>query len=392
MNKSDFFHYLAQTTNDAPGLEVSHAEGALVYDMSGKRYIDLVGGFSVLNTGHRPVKIIEAIECQLNKYLHVTVYGEYAQQPQVTLAKKLNEILPAGLDKVFFTNSGSEAIEGAMKLAKRYLNRSEIISFDKAYHGSTQGALSIMGDEYFKKAYRPLLPGIRQFPFNDNTAADAINEKTACVIIEPVQGEAGARVADKQFLQNLRKKCNTYNTLLIFDEIQTGFGRLGTMFAIDHYGVVPDIVCLGKALGGGMPLAAFVSGKNIMDSLSHEPELGHITTFGGHPVSCAAGLASIELLLKEQIPSTVSQKEQIVRETLKHPLIKEVRGKGLLLAVELTNEEALHQVISGCREKGVLIDYFIFSRNSFRITPPLTINNELLAEAIHIIRAVLSSV
>lgn len=376
-----FHDLLAPTTSNPIGIHLKNAQGCILTDMHDRSYIDLVAGFSVNNIGYGRKEVLEAIQKQAENYLHTMVYGEFIQQAQVELARGLVDLLPANLHSVYFTNSGSEAVEGAVKLAKRCLNRSDVFGFVDAYHGSTHGALSLMGDEKFRRPFRPLLPGVYHLPLNDFTALDRINGYTAAVIIEPVQAEAGVRVADLSFLKRLREKCDETGTMLIFDEVQTGFGRLGDWFALEKYGVVPDILVLGKAIGGGMPLAAFISSKERMQLLSKDPFLGHITTFGGHPVSCAAGKASLDILKNESVIQFVEQKEQLFRQELKHDKIKEIRGQGLLLAVELESAAENHRVIRSAIENGVLLDYFIFADDAFRITPPLTISEEEIKEA-----------
>ena len=380
-----FLEKLAQTSTAPLLLEIEKAEGIYLYDSSGKSYMDLISGIAVSNVGHRHPKVVEAIKTQVDKYMHLMVYGEYIQQPQVKLAALLAEILPQALGCTYFVNSGSEAIEGAMKLAKRYTGRTEIISFKNAYHGSTQGALSIMGDEYFKNAYRPLLPDIRILEFNNETTLHEISEKTACVVVETIQGEAGVRIPAENFLKKLREKCNITGTLLILDEIQCGFGRTGKMFAFEHYNIVPDILCLAKAMGGGMPIGAFIASKEIMSVLKENPALGHITTFGGHPVSCAASYAAIKVIIEENLTEQIPAKENLFKELLKHPLIKEIRGKGLFLAIQLETPELMQKVINECIKNGLLLDWFLFCGNAIRIAPPLTITAEEIEKACSII-------
>ncbi len=384
-NRQLFTSYLAQTSDFPLSLEIEKAEGVYMYDVSGKKYLDLISGISVSNIGHRHPKVLQAIKEQLDKYLHLMVYGEYIQSPQVKLAALLASKLPPALSCSYFVNSGSEAIEGALKLAKRYTGKTEIISFKNAYHGSSHGALSVMGNEIFKNAFRPLLPDVRICEFNKEQELEKITSKTACVIIEPIQGEAGVRIPDYGFLMKLRRKCDQMKTLLIFDEIQTGFGRTGTLFAFEQFGVIPDIITIAKGMGGGMPIGAFISSKEIMDTLKDNPVLGHITTFGGHPVSCAASQGCLEAILEEKLIDTIYEKEQLFKSLLIHPAIIEVRGKGLLLAVEFTNYEFNKKVIDRCIEKGVITDWFLFCDNSMRIAPPLTIELEEINYACSII-------
>ena len=379
-----FYQHLAQTSPFPLALEIEKAEGVYLIDTSGKKYIDLISGISVSNVGHRHPKVLNAIHEQLNKYMHVMVYGEYVQSPQVKFAKRLTEFLPSTLNSVYFVNSGAEAIEGAMKLAKRFTGRTEIVSFKNAYHGSTQGALSIMGDERLKNPFRPLLPNTKQLHYNSFDEVKEITLNTACVIIEPIQGEAGIILPENGFLQALRKQCTEVGALLIYDEIQTGLGRTGKLFAMEHDGVIPDVVCLAKALGGGMPIGAFVADKKTMNVLTN-PELGHITTFGGHPICCAAGLAALDVLVNEKLHEQVAQKEKLFLQLLKHPKIKDVRSKGLLLAVEFDNFETNKKIIDHCIANSVIVDWFLFNMNSMRIAPPLTITEQQITDACCII-------
>lgn len=388
-NRQLFLLNTAQTSHTPKLLEVDRAEGVYIYEPSGKPYLDLVSGFAVSNVGHRHPAVLGAIQDQLNRYLHVTVYGEYVQASQVKFAEKLCTVLPDPLRSVYFVNSGAEATEGAMKLAKRVTGRSEIISCYNAYHGSTQGALSLMGNEYYKQAYRPLLPDVRHIAFNNTGDLDTITTRTAAVILETIQGEAGIRVPDATYMLELRKRCNDTGTLLILDEIQTGFGRTGKFFAFEHFNIVPDILLLAKGMGGGMPIGAFISSKDMMDSFKENPILGHITTFGGHPVSCAAGLATLNVILEEDLMKDVARKEELFRTHLRHPLIKEVRGKGLMLALQFESFEQVETISRQCTERGVIIDWFLHCDNSMRIAPPLIITDDQIAEACRIIKEVL---
>lgn len=383
--RTQFHNHLAQTSDMPMELEIVSADGNYQYDTKGKKYLDLISGIAVSNLGHNHPEIKKAITTQLDSHLHLMVYGEFVQSPQVKLATALSEILPENLSSVFFTNSGSEAVEGALKLAKRFTGRTEIISCKNAYHGATHGALSIIGSEEWKNSFRPLLPDVKQLLFNHWEDLSEITEKTACVIIEPVQGEAGVRIGNVYYLEALRKKCNETGTLLIFDEIQSGFGRTGKFFAFEHFGVIPDILLLGKALGGGLPLGAFISSKEIMDSLQTNPVLGHITTFGGHPLSCAASLAALEILKREKWISEAEEKGDLFKELLVHPEIIEVRGIGLMLAVEMRDFDYVQKVIKKCIKKGLITDWFLFSDNSLRIAPPLTITIDEVRKAIEII-------
>lgn len=380
-----FLQHNAQTSEAPLLLEFTHAKGIYLYDTAGKAHIDLISGISVSNIGHSHPRVIAAIQEQVSKYMHLMVYGEYVQHPQVVYAQKLAAHLPAALSTVYFTNSGSEAIEGAMKLAKRATGRTQIIACKNAYHGSTQGALSIMGNEDYKYAFRPLLPGISFINFNEVADLAKITSDTACVIIEPIQGEAGIINPDKDYFKALRERCDATETLLIIDEIQCGFGRTGSLWAFTEYGIVPDVLILGKALGGGMPLGAFIATPALMRTLSYNPVLGHISTFGGHPVCCAAGLAAFEVLLEEGLPEQVNQKEALFRKLLVHPKIKAVRGKGLLLALEFDSFEQNKRIIDGCISEGVITDWFLHNSNSMRIAPPLSITEAELEQACSII-------
>jgi acetylornithine/succinyldiaminopimelate/putrescine aminotransferase len=380
-NRQLFLQYLAQTSDFPLMLEVERAEGIYIHDPHGKAYVDLIAGVSVSNLGHKHPAVVRAVKEQADKHMHLMVYGEYVQAPQVRFAHALADLLPGSLNSVYFVNSGSEATEGAMKLAKRYTGRNEIISFQKAYHGSTQGALSIIGSEAYRNAFRPLIPGIRQLNFNEQSQFDQISENTACVVAEPIQAEAGVVLPGEGYLQRLRQRCNETGALLVFDEAQTGFGRTGSLFAFQQYGVIPDILLLAKSLGGGLPLGAFIASGEIMASLKNSPALGHITTFGGHPLSCAAGLAAFQVLLECRLTDEVPEKEQLVRSCFAGPGIREVRGKGLLLAVQLDSHEQVRKVISKALEEGLILDWFLFCDSALRLAPPLIITMEQLGEA-----------
>ncbi|GAA4336899.1 aspartate aminotransferase family protein [Mucilaginibacter gynuensis] len=375
----------AQTTHFPLLLEFERAEGVHIYDAEGKAYIDLISGIGVSNLGHSNPYVINAIKEQLDKYMHLMVYGEYVQTPQVRFAEKLVAVTPDNLQSVYFVNSGAEAVEGALKLAKRYTGRSQIIACHNSYHGSTHGALSVMGNEEFKQAYRPLLPGVGFTRFNHLEDLQSITEQTACVIIETIQGEAGIRVPDIAYMQALRKRCNETGTLLILDEIQAAFGRTGKTFAFEHFDIVPDILLLAKALGGGMPIGAFMSSAEIMSSFKENPILGHITTFGGHPVCCAGGLAALEVLLNENLIVQVAEKEALFRKLLVHSAIKEVRGKGLMLAIELEDFDLNKKIIDRCIENGIITDWFLHCSNSMRIAPPLIISHDDIKKACSVI-------
>ena len=371
-----FLTHVGQTSEAPLALEIIKARGSNMWDINGKKYIDLIAGISVCNIGHCHPAVIEAIKKQIDDYMHIMVYGELIESPQVAYAKMLTDYLPTTLNSVFYTASGSEATEGAMKLAKRFTGRTQIISFQNSYHGSTQGALSVMGDEYWRNAFRPLLPNTMQLNYNSFTDLENVTEKTACVIAETVQAEAGVLVPQNNWLSALRARCTKTGTLLVLDEIQCAFGRNGTLFAFEQFDVVPDILLLGKALGGGMPLGAFVANKKLMDSLTHHPVLGHINTFGGHPVSCAAGLAALKVLLQESLMDTVNEKELLFLSHLHHPSIKAVRSCGLMIAVEFDNFEFNKKVIDALIEQGIFTDWFLFAPNCLRIVPPLVITAE----------------
>jgi acetylornithine/N-succinyldiaminopimelate aminotransferase len=377
----------AQTTNFPLLLEFERAEGIYMFDKDGKAYIDLISGIGVSNLGHSNPYVINAIKDQVDKYMHLMVYGEYIQAPQVRFAEKLVSLLPDNLQSVYFVNSGTEAVEGALKLAKRYTGRQEIIAFNNSYHGSTHGALSVMGNEEYKQAYRPLLPGVKFARFNMEEDLQLITTQTACVIVETIQGEAGVLVPDVAYMQALRQRCTDTGTLLILDEIQAAFGRTGKLFAFEHFGIVPDILLLAKALGGGMPIGAFVSSNDIMGALKENPILGHITTFGGHPVCCAAGLAALEVLLNEKLVEQVAEKEVLIKGLLVHPAIKQVRGKGLMLAIELEDFDLNKKIIDRCIANGVITDWFLHCTNSMRLAPPLIITADEIKKACRVIVA-----
>lgn len=375
-----FLQHVAQTSPAPLGLEIERAEGLYLYDTAGKQYADLISGIGVSSLGHCHPAVVKAVQEQAAKFMHLMVYGEYVYAPQVQLASKLAEHLPQNLNSIYITNSGTEATEGALKLAKRYTGRTRLVSFKNAYHGSTHGALSVMGSEYFKNAYRPLLPDVEQLEYNNLADIEKIGCRTAAVIVETIQGEAGAVVPNPAFLQALRQRCTDMGALLILDEIQCGFGRTGKLFAFEHYGIVPDVLLTAKAMGGGMPIGAFISSAQIIDSLTHNPVLGHITTFGGHPVSCAAALATLTTLLDSGVIDTVDEKEQLFRQHLQHPAILAIHGKGLLLSVEFESHELLLKIIGRCIANGIITDWFLFSDNRMRLAPPLIITAEQIEE------------
>ncbi|WP_188548662.1 aspartate aminotransferase family protein [Hymenobacter qilianensis] len=377
-----FLRHQAQTSDSPLLLEIERAEGVYMYGPDGRRYLDLISGIGVSNVGHRHPKVIQAIHHQLDKYLHLMVYGELVQAPPAELAHALTQTLPPHLDAVYFTNSGTEAVEGALKLAKRHTGRTELISCHRAYHGSTHGALSVTGSEGFKRSYRPLLPDIRHIEFNDFTDLEHITERTAAIIIETVQGEAGVRVPENNYLQALRKRCLYTGTLLILDEIQCGFGRTGSFWAFEQFGIWPDILVCAKGMGGGMPIGAFIAPQPIMAGIRSNPVLGHCTTFGGHPVSCAASLATLRVILEENLLAGVAEKAARFRRQLVHPAIREVRGQGLLMAVEFDSYDVLKPIIDRALEhEGILTDWFLFCDNSLRLAPPLTITDGEIDEA-----------
>jgi len=384
-NRDIFFQHLAQTSNIPLALDIDHASGSYIFDTKGKKYLDFISGIGVSNIGHCHPKVVKAIEFQSSKYLHTLVYGEFIQEPQTQLALKLCKLLPPSLDNVYFLNSGAEAVEAAIKLSKRITGRTEIVSFNNAYHGSTSGALSISGNELYKNSFRPLIPSVRILEFNNIKDLKNISTSTAAVFIEPVQGEAGVRIADPGFLQALNEKCKLTSTLLVFDEIQCGMGRTGKLFAFEHYGIVPDILLAGKALGGGLPLSAMICNKSLMDHFKTEPVLGHITTFGGNPLCCAAALANLDVILGEKLMDKVPEKEALIRGLLQHPKIHELRGKGLLLAMQLDNFDQLRKLILKCLDRGLILDWFLFDPTSVRIEPPLTISKEEIEFACEVI-------
>jgi len=377
--------HLAPTSDSPMGLAIDRAEGVYMFDPSGKKYLDLIAGISVSNVGHCHPKVVQAIKDQADKHLHLMVYGEYVQSPQITFANALTSTLPDSLDSVYFVNSGSEAIEGAIKLAKKATGRSGLVSFENAYHGSTTGALSLMGNEEFKHPFYPLLPEtsvIRHGNFDD---LENVTTETAAVFLETIQGEAGIRVPSVEYMQALRNRCTETGALLVLDEIQCGFGRTGKMFAFEHFDIVPDILLLAKGMGGGMPIGAFIASNELMSTLSHDPILGHITTFGGHPVSCVAGQACLSVIQEEKLVESIPAKENLFRKLLNHPEIREIRGKGLMLALQLRDSKQLFPAIDRCIENGIVTDWFLFCDSAMRIAPPLTITEDEIAEVCAII-------
>ncbi len=372
-----FLQHVAQTSQAPLAIEIVKAEGIYLFDSEGKMYYDLISGISVSSIGHSHPSVINAITEQINQYMHLMVYGEFIQYPQVKLAHRLAELLPKELQCVFFVNSGSEAVEGAIKLAKRFTGRHEVVAMRNAYHGSTHGALSLMGNEEQKRAFYPLIPGIQHIEFNNIEHIERITKNHACVIVEPVQGEAGVIVAQNSYLVKVREACHRTGALLIFDEIQTGMGRTGCMFAFEKYGVVPDILLLAKAFGGGLPLGAFISSKDVMQCLTFNPPLGHITTFGGHPVSCSSALSAIDVIQKQDIINSINKKANLFYNLLSsNQKVKEIRYSGLIMAVELGDAELVQKCIKLGLERGIILDWFLFCSTAFRIAPPLTISFE----------------
>lgn len=380
-SRETFLTHLAQTTASPLMLPIARAEGSYLYTPEGRRYLDLISGVGVSHIGHRHPKVIQAIRDQLDRHLHVMVYGEFIQSPSNHLAKKLASLLPPTLNCCYFTNSGTEANEGALKLAKRYTGRTEIVAFRNSYHGSTHGSLSVTGNETKKYAFRPLLPGVSFIEFNNADDLSRITHRTACVIMETIQGDAGVRIPDRPFMEQLRKRCDETGALLILDEIQCGMGRTGTLFAFERFGIVPDILTVAKAFGGGLPLGAFIADRKVMECLTHDPALGHITTFGGNPVSCAAALATLEVILEEKLLDHVEEKGRLFEDLLRHPAIKAIRRAGLMMAIDFETADEVQRIVQGALEKGIITFWFLSHPNSFRIAPPLTISEKEIREA-----------
>lgn len=390
--KKDFFKYQAQTTPHPIAMEISHAKGSYIYDNNYKAYLDFVAGISACTLGHNHPKVVSAITTQLEKYMHVMVYGEYIQEPAVKLTKLLADNLPKPLETTYLTNSGTEAIEGALKLAKRFTGRSEIIAANLAYHGNTMGSMSVMGFEERKQAFRPLIPDVRFIDFNNEFELKYITNRTAAVILETIQGGAGFIEPKNGYLSKVRERCNEVGALLILDEIQPGIGRTGKLFGFENYNCIPDILVTGKGLGGGMPIGAFTTSNKMMSYLKDHPKLGHITTFGGHPVIAAAALATLSEVLKSNLIAETLEKEKIIREHLKHPLIQKMRGKGLMLAAITPSAEITSEVILKCQEEGLILYWLLFEPRAIRITPPLTISNKELIKGCEIIKKVLNTI
>lgn len=387
MNYSEevFLNHIAQTSNEPFLIPVERAEGIYLYTPDGTRYTDLISGISVSNIGHRHPKVVQAIKTQLDKHLHVMVFGEYIQATPNLLAQKLTQLLPPSLNCTYFVNSGTEANEGALKLAKRFTGRTEIISCNKSYHGSTHGSLSISGNEIKKSAFRPLLPDVKFIDFNSLPDLAYITSRTACVILETIQGDAGVRIPTKEYMKAVRKRCDETGALLILDEIQCGMGRTGTLFAFEQFGIVPDILTIAKAFGGGLPIGAFVADKKLMQTFTYDPMLGHITTFGGNPVCCAAALATLEVIVEEKLLSYVEQKGKLFEKLLQHKHIREIRRSGLMFAVDFDTPERVNAIVNNAKKNGVICYWFLSNPHSFRIAPPLTITDEQIRESCAVI-------
>ena len=391
-NRQVFLQHVAQTSTAPLMIEIERAQGIYMYGTDGKKYIDLISGISVSNVGHSHPRVVAAVQEQAAKYMHLMVYGEFVEAPQTAFAQALVEILPPSLNSVYFTNSGAEATEGAMKLAKRVTGRTQFIHFRNSYHGSTQGALSLIGDEYFKRAFRPLLPDILSLEYGNIDDLSHISAQTAAVIIDPIQAESGVTIASAEYLQKLRTVCSEHKALLILDEAQTAFGRCGSMFAFEQYSIVPDILLLAKAFGGGMPLGAFIADRAMMYELTDHPVLGHITTFGGHPVSCAAGLAALRVLQNEKLIDQVEQKGKLFESLLTHPHIQWLHRKGLMIALGFNSFEQNKKIIDHCIKNGVMTDWFLFAPHCMRLGPPLIITEEEIRHACDIILKAIESI
>lgn len=389
--KKQFYSHVAQTSDTPMGLEIDYAEGPYIHTKDGKRYVDFISGIAVSSLGHRHPSVVEAVKKQVDRHLHVMVYGEFIQEPQSGYAALLTSQLPPRLDRVYFVNSGTEATEGALKLAKKFTGRHKFVAFKNGYHGDTQGSLSVTGRDVYRDPYLPLLPDVYFLDFNSYEGMDTIDEETAAVIMEPIQGEGGIIPAEKEWLQKVREKCTENGVLLIFDEIQTGFYRTGSLFAFQDYEVVPDIMCLAKAMGGGMPMGAFVSSSEIFETFKHDPPLNHVTTFGGHPVSCAAAYATLSELLKGDFANKVDQIEAKVREMLKGKGIVEIRGKGAMLGMELESKELTQKVVEECLEQGIILGWTLHSETLVRLAPPLIIEPEILEESLQAIKEIVGN-
>ncbi|MEH0154205.1 aspartate aminotransferase family protein [Limibacter armeniacum] len=389
-NREIFNEYQAPTSPYPLGLEIDYAKGVFMYGTDGKRYMDMISAIAVNNLGHCHPNVVKAVKDQVDKYMFVMVYGEFVQKPQTDLTRRLVSVLPEQLNCTYFVNSGTEANEAAVKLAKRYTGRAEIVSFRRSYHGNTQGSLSISGNEMKKNAFRPLLPGVRFIDFNKMEDLEQITENTAGVIMEPIQGDAGVRVPDVAYMKALRKRCDDVGAVLIFDEIQTGFGRTGKLFAFEHFGIVPDVITVAKGIAGGMPMGAFIGEREMMKTLSHDPILGHITTFGGHPVSCAAADATLKTLIEENIIEDVERKGQLIEDRLSvHPAVQEIRRKGLMFAIDMKDFDLVNRIVMKCIERGVITYWFLSTPNAFRLAPPLVITDEEIHYACDVILEVI---
>jgi acetylornithine/N-succinyldiaminopimelate aminotransferase len=385
-NRQLFLNHVAQVSPKPMDLEIIKAKGVHLYDAQGRTYIDFISGISVSNVGHCHPNVVKAIQQQAETYMHLMVYGEYVQAPQILLAKALTDLLPANLNSVFYTNSGTEATEGALKLAKRVTGRTEIICFKDSYHGSTHGALSVMGNEEFKQAFRPLLPDVTILEYNSvEDVYKHITSKTAAVILEPIQSETGYTVASNDFLQAIRKKCTEHGALLILDEIQNGFGRSGTFFAFEQTGVIPDILLLAKGMGGGVPIGCFISSQKLLNEFTHNPVLGNINTFGGNAVCCAASLACLQTIQSEKLMDDIDRKSKLIRSLLIHPAIKQIKGKGFMLSLDFEDTDLNFKIIEHCVKNGLIVDWFLFNSHSMRIAPPLIITDDEIREACQII-------
>lgn len=381
IDSDSFYSHVAQTSDSPMGLEIDYAEGCYIYTTDGKRYLDLISGIAVSSLGHRHPAVVESIKKQLDKHLHVMVYGEYVQEPQSRFAKLLTDQLPQSLDRVYFVNSGTEANEGALKLAKKYTGRHKLVAFHNSYHGDTHGSLSVTGRNIYRDPYEPLLPGVHFIDFNDPAGLRVIDDKTAAVILEPIQGEGGVIPAEKEWLKQVRQRCDDTGALLIFDEIQTGFYRTGTLFAFEYYGVVPDILCLAKAMGGGMPIGAFVSSSQIFEVFKHDPPLNHVTTFGGHPVCCAAAYTNLKVLLSVNAQEKTHNIAELACHTLRGNGIDEIRGRGAMLGLQLKDSELTRNVVEECFRNGIILGWTLHSNSLIRIAPPLIIDLEVLQQA-----------
>ncbi len=385
-NRQLFLNHVAQVSPKPMDLEIVKAQGVYLYDVTGKSYIDFISGISVSNVGHCHPNVVKAIQQQAETYMHLMVYGEYVQSPQIQLAKSLTDLLPENLNSVFYTNSGTEATEGALKLAKRVTGRTEIICFKDAYHGSSHGSLSVMGNEEFKQAFRPLLPDVKILEYNSIEEVNKhITSKTACVIIEPVQSETGYTIASNAFLKSIREKCSEHGALFILDEIQNGFGRSGTFFAFEQTGIVPDILLLAKGMGGGLPIGCFISSQKLLNEFTHSPVLGNINTFGGNAVCCAASLACLQTIQSEQLLKGIEQKSNLIRSLLIHPAIKNIKGKGLMMSLDFESVDLNFKIIETCIKNGLIVDWFLFNAHSMRIAPPLVITDNEIKMACDII-------